>query len=580
MDNRGLLFVTRTEWKFALAGSIASFLLASLVLFGWPNFFPAFINKPFLYAGDGLAIDWLAQRAIEGWIFDNPRSGFPFGSSFLDYPGSDTGNFLIYKLLGLLSGSVIPAVNLHFMLSFPAVFLTTFLVLRYFEVRRAYAMCFAMLFTFAPFHFARYLYGHLLYTWYFCVPLFYYYGYKLALGKALFNLRSFSGALSLITIAALLSSFGVYFAFFGVIVIIVCAIFGSIQQTSGKPIYQGALFSVAIFIGVVANLAPNIIDRATHGQNPEVAQRIALETEVYSLKTIHLLLPQPDHRISKLSEFTKDYQRTFPLSNTTSYIGVVGIAGLLVILATIMAALAGKNIDRRISLAAIVVLAVMLTATTGGFSVVFAMLITPVIRGWDRIAIFINFGCLLALAITLNGARLNRLYERVRYAPLAIATAITTIGLIDQTTNSYRAVIDGAAAIYDIDSNFIKKIEETLPPQSAVYQLPYFAFPESAPKNNLSVYTLGSAFFNSQTLRWSFGGIRGREGDLFYRALEQKSAEEQIEAVKKLGFSAIYIDRRGYADRADTLIADFTKLLGPPALTRADGEVVLFVLKK
>jgi len=577
MYNQSLWLITRSEWKYALAGGIASIILASLVLFGWPNFLPISIHKPYLYSGDGLAIEWLAQRAIEGWIFDNPRSGFPFGSNFLDYPGSDTGNFLIYKILGIATGGAIPAVNLHFILSFPTAFLASFIVLRYFQIRKTYAFCFAMLFTFAPFHFARFLYGHLLYTWYFCVPIFYYYGYKLSNGIALFDFRKPTGIASFIVVVALLSSFGVYYAFFGAIIIMISGIYGGIRETSSKPPLRGLLFSLAIFIGVAANLTPNIIHRLTHTPNPEVAQRLAVESEIYSLKTIHLLLPQPDHRIAGLSEFTRSYQRTFPLSNTTSSIGVIGILGLLVAMFAIIGALAGRVIDARIGLAAVLVLAVILTASPGGFSVLFAMFVTPAIRGWDRIAIFVNFGCLLALAVTLHGnSYLNKLYDRAKYTPLILSITILIIGILDQTPTSYRSIVNESFASYKVDSTFIKQIEKALPPGSAIYQLPYFGFPESASKNKLSVYSLGAAFFSSKTLHWSFGGMMGREGDLFYRALEKKTASEQLEEVRRLGFSAIYIDRRGYNDGAESLIADFTKLLGAPEMIRSDANVVLF----
>lgn len=573
MNRSNLLSVCRQEWQWLLAGSLASIVLASLVLFGWPHFLPTSVELPYVYSGDGIASNWLAQRAIEGWIFDNPRSGFPFGSNFLDYPGSDAGSFLILKILGTFSGSAVSAVNLYFLLSFPVAFIASFSVLRYFQIRCTYALCFSMLFAFAPFHFARFFYGHLFYTWYFSVPLFYYYSYKISARLQLFELNKASSVIALAFTAAALSSFGVYFAFFGSLLLIVSSIYGSIKDGTVKPVIKGGLFTMAIFLGVLANLAPNIVDRFTREANPEVAQRFAEESELFSLKTIHLLLPQPDHRIAALADYTRNYQRTFPLSNTTSSLGIVGILGLFIAIFTICQALAGKGIDPRKSLAAMGVLAIMLIASPGGFSVVFAMFVTPAIRGWDRIAIFVNFGCLLALAVSLQE---SKTILKSKYAPLALATVIFMIGFLDQTPVSYRTTLNSAFVTYEIDSGFIKEIESKLPTESAVYQLPYFPFPESGPKNLLSVYTLGSGFFNSEKLRWSFGGMRGRKGDLYYRALEQKTAAEQLEAVQRLGFSAIYIDKRGYTDGADSLIKDFTSLLGSPTLTRSDGAVVLF----
>jgi phosphoglycerol transferase len=128
-----------------------------------------------------------------------------------------------------------------------------------------------------------------------------------------------------------------------------------------------------------------------------------------------------------------------------------------------------------------------------------------------------------------------------------------------------------------MDEDFIHKIEASLPENSAIYQLPYVPFPESGPVNDLSVYQLGTGFISSKTLRWSFGGMKGREGDLFYRALSKETVAKQLDVIKRLGFAGIYIDRRGFADRGESVVMELTSLLGTgPALERADGNVVFF----
>ncbi len=50
--------------------------------------------------------------------------------------------------------------------------------------------------------------------------------------------------------------------------------------------------------------------------------------------------------------------------------------------------------------------------------------------------------------------------------------------------------------------------------------------------------------------------------------------------IKRLGFAGVYIDRRGFKDNAESLIAQLIQLLGAgPTFTRADGEVVFFKLE-
>ena len=158
-----------TEWPWWLPGTVLSFFLASILLSGWPMGLVPNLDYPYSYTKDSLSYAWTVQRVIEGWIFDNPRSGYPFGSNFLDYPSSDFGNLLIIKFLGLLSGSYYSATNLYFLLGFPVIFMTSFCVLYAIGLSRTFAWGAALLFTFIPFHFLRI--EHLFYTWYFCCSL-------------------------------------------------------------------------------------------------------------------------------------------------------------------------------------------------------------------------------------------------------------------------------------------------------------------------------------------------------------------------------------------------------------------------
>jgi phosphoglycerol transferase len=565
----------RQSWKWILAGAVFSFELASVLMLGWPTGLIPSIRLPYLFAGDGLAIQWLVQRAIEGWVFNNPRSGFPFGSNFLDYPGSDAGNFLLYKILGLITHSAYSAFDLYFLLSFPVAFAVSFVVFRSFNIGKAYSAVTALLFTFAPFHFARFFYGHELYTWYFHVPLFFYFGKNLFLyGQTHWGLKKPAHIASLVCAVVALSCFGVYFAFFGLIILGVCAAAGTVRARTMKPIVSAVLFSAAIGAGVVINLLPNIIDRAHNGVNPEVAARNPVETEVYALKTIHLLLPQPNHRIKALGDFTKKYDAEFPLSNTTSSMGIFGTIGFLAIILAAGAALSGKVVQSRFAFASIVVLSLLLISTVGGFNVLFALFVSPLIRAWDRISIFIDFGALLAFALLIDGMR--RLNASVWRRGVA-AACIGAVGLLDQTPTSYRPLVEAAYRNSTVDIEFIRQIEALMPPGSAIYDLPYVAFPESAPTVQLGVYQLGTGFINSRTLKWSFGGMQGRKGDLFYRALSKQSAEQQLAAIRKLGFSGIYIDLNGFVDHGAAIVADFTKALNVgPALIRSDRNVVFF----
>lgn len=571
--------LSRMDWLWLIFGCGLSIEIANLVLLGWSHGLYPVIKRPYLYAGDALFYQAAAQRALEGWVYNNPRMGFPFGSAWYDFPNSDAGNFLVFKIIGSLTGSSIAATNLHFLLSFPAVFAASFTVIRRFEIRREYAACFALIFTFAPYHFARYFYGHTPYTWYFCVPLLFYYGYRLYGAPRLF-VRSWQGAAKAILIAAALASFGVYFAFFGVIMLMLCGLAGMVKRGTCRPLLTAAAMSGLITVGVIANLAPVIVDKLEHGVNAEAVVRSPIETEVYSLKIIHLLLPQPFHRITALGDFTKKYDATFPLSNTNSSLGLIGDIGFFAVLLVGLAMGVGKNVDDRLRFAMIMVFSTILICTVGGLNDLIALFATPLIRGWDRFSIFVNFGVLLSLAILFEKhVTFSKVGWRSRYAAFSVMSAIALLGIVDQTPSSYRFWVDSAFARYDADVDFVRQVEASLPKGAAVYQLPYVQFPEVADTNRLGGYDLLTGFVTSKSLRWSFGGIKGREGDLFFRKMATKLPIEQIAMARKMGFSGIYIDKRGYGDGGVAIAKSFADVLGQPLLTRDDGNIVFFRLR-
>ena len=97
----------------------------------------------------------MAKRAIEGWIWQNERCGYPFGSSFYDFPGSDSGNLLLLKILGFVTEEYFKAVNLFILLSFSLAFVSAFIVQLSLGLNKYFALSSAILFAVLPFHFIR-----------------------------------------------------------------------------------------------------------------------------------------------------------------------------------------------------------------------------------------------------------------------------------------------------------------------------------------------------------------------------------------------------------------------------------------
>ncbi|MYN09588.1 DUF7024 domain-containing protein [Pseudoduganella aquatica] len=569
----------RAEWRWWLPGAVLCFFLASLVTVGWPQGLLPDLNVPYWYVGDGLSHSWLMKRLIEGWALHNDHSGYPFGSDFHDYPGADVGSLVLMKLLGLINGNFATVFNLYYLLSFSAAFASAFLVLRALRLERPYAAAAALLFTFMPFHMMRL--SHLFYTWYFVAPLYFYAALRMAEGKL------FEGKLrgrmrpTLLAGAGLmvLASFGVYYALFGVLVFGAVALAG-LCRGEWRSVRAAAVATAFVVLGIVLNIAPNLAYQRAHGANAEVANRGIANAEVYGLKLMQLILPRGGHRSSTLNGLADMYAQNMPLvnENSTAALGLLGGAGFLAMLGVLLAATAGRRMDRRLTLLALIVTLLFLFGTIGGLGALFSMTISSSIRGWNRISVFIGFGALAGLMLLLQGWLAGRLQgRRLALGAGALCALLAGAGMWDQSG----AVCTGCRAQlkqeFQQNQDFVRAIEAALPRGAAIYQLPYMPFPEVPQLHQMSVYDHMRGYLHSKELSWSYAGMKGREGDLFYRHLDSQPMAQQLATIAKLGFSGIYLNRDGYADQGAAAVAELSALTGaPPALARADGKVVFF----
>jgi phosphoglycerol transferase len=564
-------------WKWWLIGALVCFELASVLMSGWPKGLLPDIKFPYIYKGDGLSHAWMAQRAIEGWIFENPRSGYPFGSNFMDYPGSDSGNLLVLKFLGLVTTDYHSALNLFFLLSFPTTFVASFCVLVSIGLNKTLSFSASFLFAFQSFHFTRL--EHVFYLWYFVIPLFYYVGFRIFFTPPFSIPKNFWQIISIFFCFIILASFGVYYTIFGIIILGTASLASWARNQTIKAVYPGAIAILFLIIGVIVNIGPNIFNKKINGPNPEVAIRSSVEAEIYGLKFMQLIMPRSQHRNSKLAAISDNYYNTAPLVNENhmASLGLIGSIGYFILSFFLIAKLSSSNVDERMSFLSLLIFILFMFGTIGGLGSLFSSTISSSIRGWNRISIFIAFGCLAGIFLFIQILVNRYFYKNKNAISIIFALVLCFFGLYDQTAKANVNLSLQTKKAFLQDRIFVQKIESSLPKGSAIYQLPYLKFPEGEPVNRVQIYDLVSGFIHSKNLKWSFGGMKGREGDLFYRALSIEPIEKQIEVIKKLGFGGIYIDRRGYLDSANLLIEKLTLLLKtPPTITREDGEVVFF----
>lgn len=546
------------------------------------------LRVPFTYgAGDAWLIQMWTKSVIDhGWYLYNPSVGAPFGLEMHDFPMADNLHFLGLKILGMITHDFGMAFNLYFLLGFPLSTLTALFVLRHFHVSFMPALAGSLLFTFLPFRFIRSQH-HLFLTAYYLVPLMvmvvlWLYQDRLfwmpcANDSSKRRLDLFSKrSIAAIVISLLVASGGVYFAFFGCFFLLIAGIDCSVSRRRLYPL--GAAAAVILFIagGVVANISPSLIYHYQNGRNEQVAQRQPREAELYGLKITQLLLPTTRHRVPYLSAMKERYNAA-PLvtENDWSTLGVVGSVGFLFLLGRLFVR-NPRAVPRSLpdGLCMLNLFGVLFT-TIGGFGALFAFLATPSIRAYNRISVYLAFFAFLAVAMLLD--QLVRRFPRTSAAGLlmqAFCAVVLWIGLYDQSSNHFYPHHNHLQKEYDKDVSFVRQIEAAVPAQAMIYQIPYVPFPE------LGGYDHFRGFFHSQSLRWSYGCMRGRPGDRWHQTVAALPIPEMLETLAGAGFEGIYISRNAVPNRAQHVEAELSAWLQVDPIISDDQNLSFFSMRE
>jgi|SRR5215207_1217141 len=578
------------------AWATGTVILTGLLLIPVMRLWRAEIYIPFRYGGGDAAFFLMAIKSVlkHGWFLENPDLGAPSGQELYDFPvfAGDGFHFLVIKLLGLLSSDPAFVLNLYFLLSFPLVALASFLVLRQLGTSGGAALVCSVLYALAPYHFLRGE-GQLFLAAYYSVPVGAYLVLSILSSKPLFTRRTslrprllaWASKRSLVTLALCLlvaSAGSIYYAVFTCMLLVAATALILVARRDVQTLIQSSVIMGVILGFLALNSLPNLMYSFANGPNGAIT-RTWVDSETYSLNLIKMILPRPGHYIDTLGNLAAGYYQETVIqgegfNQSLGFIATLGFVWLLIV------ALAGclsprwEIGDLRHRQLATATVIAFLIGTTGGLSTLFAYLISPQIRSWNRISIFIAFLAIAAIALLLDALQERiRLRRGRRILVGTLLLSVLLIGLYDQSSDTLVENGSGAKEAYRDDAAFVRAIDDEMPPRAQIFQLPYMPFPEGHRKNMFS-YDLLRPYLHESDLRWSFGAVKGRPAADWQDDLTDENPEKLLSEVSAVGFDGIYIDRSGYPDRAAKLERRLSKLLDVEPLVSSSENMSFFSL--
>ena len=222
----------------------------------------------------------------------------------------------------------------------------------------------------------------------------------------------------------------------------------------------------------------------------------------------------------------------------------------------------------------------ILLATIGGFGSLFALLVSPDIRAYNRITGFLAFFALVAVGIALD--RFSQ-FARERHAwpsgGIVAAVLVTVLGIYDQAQalQHLNRVRGKVATEFNSVEKYVSELEAKLPAGSSVYQLPFRTYLNDPGVARMKPYDHAKVYLVSHHLRWSYPALSNEQVD-FQDKLMTLDMPELLRSLKASGFRAVLIDRFGFADDAADAVLDCDRLLGHSSALAADSRYVAYDL--
>ena len=561
MVNHTILRVPRRRQILLIAGAIWAGVAAVAYQSDW--------TLPQWLEGDALEIYARVKLAREqpvDWLLNGDRIaalGAPGPADWSDYPVPDR---LVFVLTGLMSRSIglISAVQAMSCIILGLNAAAFFLCARWLRFRWEWAAGLAVVFAFCNYN-IRWGITLSLGQTFLLPPLILLCAHAARRGAACGGLTGW-----LVPVGAMGAWLGLsnpYHAYFAGVVgggALLLALFRRV----GWP----RLLPLVLFLGVLSlvflvNHAPFIL-RQWQGGSAQGLTRSMGDMATYALKPMDWIMPPNDHRIPALSRLGLGYQAQHGSQGEFfyNYLGLLGLAALLGFCWQAIRRAARREWQRLDAAYGLVWLIAF--GLVGGINYWLGLAGLDLFRASSRIGIYAHVWLYLSLCGWLSCH--SRIVPRLLSVLLAIGLSFAACweSTLPIASRNYPA---NHATRWSAYAQLTEQLENALPPNGAVFQLPVLPFPEAGKNINLPDYEHFLPYLTSTRLRFSYGTMQHDPKLRWARYVSTLPPAEMIAALESAGFSALWIDERGYADSAQAILrqlqmAGRPQMPGPPGL--------------
>ncbi|GGB84897.1 hypothetical protein N798_12360 [Knoellia flava TL1] len=564
----------RPWWRHAdvVGGVVASVLatvvgVVSLRAWEWRPGVP-----PSLVGDSPVVLTQIDEILVHGWFWESAFVGFPWGQNASFFPELNVIHVLGVKALGLLGGDAATTGSAYFLLGYPLVALTTYLLARSERLRRPASVVVAVLFAAAPYHAERF--EHLWLASYWTLPLGVWVALGVARGRSPLAPGQPRGRRFVLTLLALtlVGLSGAYYAGFTLILLAVALVLRP-GSTGRARSLRGGLISMVWLAAVTALplVAAKIGMAGTSSTGPRPATRTALESERYAGRLIDLLLPWEGHRVEPLAALTQAYRDAGRPVTETLALGIVGVVGATaLVLVGLRSLTSGNRAPERLRLWTAMWVATAAFYTVGGLGSVVALFATPQLRAWSRLSLV-----LLLLGLLAVGHWLSR--PRGRRMAVALAALTLVVGVLDQTNPSRAPRYDDIATQLDGIRDYTGSLAAATSTGCGVLQLPVMRFPEGYLPQGYEANAQLVQHLTDRRLAWSHGGMSGTRAGDWTVGIELSDPSALVAGLRAAGFCAVEVDGAG-VDPGSPAVTALTSRLGAPVARTPDGRLQAWVL--